>query len=148
MTLRELIADRIRTQGPLTTAEFMGLALYHPSLGYYSRAPTRTGRAGDFFTSVDVGPQFGEPAAVDDERKSEVEQHDRDMLSKFLEGDSREFIEAMSWSKNPTRWCSIGNMAMLLDLAGPDGEIELLDYRQATHENGVAMVSASACALL
>jgi SAM-dependent MidA family methyltransferase len=37
----------------------MGLALYHPSLGYYSRAPTRTGRAGDFFTSVDVGPQFG-----------------------------------------------------------------------------------------
>lgn len=95
-----------------------------------------------------VGPQFGEPAAVDDERKSEVEHHDRDMLSKFLEGDSREFIEAMSWSKNPTRWCSIGNMAMLLDLAGPDGEIELLDYRQATHENGVAMVSASACALL
>lgn len=59
MTLRELIADRIRTRGPLTTADFMGLALYHPSLGYYSRAPRRTGRAGDFFTSVDVGPQFG-----------------------------------------------------------------------------------------
>ncbi len=59
MTLRELIARRIRTRGPLTTAEFMELALYHSSLGYYSRAPRRTGRAGDFFTSVDVGPQFG-----------------------------------------------------------------------------------------
>lgn len=59
MTLRELIANRIRTEGPLTTAAFMELALYHPSLGYYSRAPRRTGRTGDFYTSVDVGPQFG-----------------------------------------------------------------------------------------
>jgi AmmeMemoRadiSam system protein B len=98
--------------------------------------------------SSDLSPQFGEPAPVDDDRKAEVEHHDRDMLSKFLEGDSLGFIEAMSWSKNPTRWCSIGNMAMLLDLAGPDGVIELLDYRQATQEGGTAMVSASACALL
>ncbi len=59
MTLHELIARRIRLGGPLTTATFMELALYHPGLGYYSRAPRRTGRAGDFFTSVDVGPQFG-----------------------------------------------------------------------------------------
>src|SRR5207249_1932822 len=28
--------------------------------GYYARAAQRTGRAGDFFTSVDVGPVFGE----------------------------------------------------------------------------------------
>ncbi|MCH8053225.1 MAG: SAM-dependent methyltransferase, partial [Planctomycetes bacterium] len=54
-----LIVERIRDRGPLTTAEFMDLALYHPTLGYYSRAPHRTGREGDFFTSVDVGPQFG-----------------------------------------------------------------------------------------
>jgi SAM-dependent MidA family methyltransferase len=59
MGLRELIVRRIRDRGPLTTAEFMDLALYHSSLGYYARAPRRTGRAGDFFTSVDVGPQFG-----------------------------------------------------------------------------------------
>src|SRR5262245_44336539 len=38
----------------------MDLALYHPELGYYARAPRRSGRAGDFFTSVDVGPLFGE----------------------------------------------------------------------------------------
>ena len=38
----------------------MELALYEPELGYYARAPRRSGRAGDFFTSVDVGPLFGE----------------------------------------------------------------------------------------
>jgi len=38
----------------------MDLALYHPELGYYARAARRSGRAGDFFTSVDVGPLFGE----------------------------------------------------------------------------------------
>jgi SAM-dependent MidA family methyltransferase len=57
--LRELIADRIRTSGPISFAEYMELSLYHPELGYYARAPQKTGRAGDFFTSVDVGPIFG-----------------------------------------------------------------------------------------
>src|SRR5450432_1056951 len=38
----------------------MDLALYHPELGYYARAAQRSGRAGDFFTSVDVGSLFGE----------------------------------------------------------------------------------------
>jgi SAM-dependent MidA family methyltransferase len=58
--LRGLIADRIQTSGPITFAEFMELSLYHPELGYYARATRKTGRAGDFFTSVDVGPIFGE----------------------------------------------------------------------------------------
>ncbi len=38
----------------------MELALYDPVFGYYARAARRSGRAGDFFTSVDVGPLFGE----------------------------------------------------------------------------------------
>src|SRR6059036_3103683 len=38
----------------------MELALYDPAFGYYARAPRRSGRAGDFFTSVDVGPLFGQ----------------------------------------------------------------------------------------
>src|SRR5260370_26974786 len=37
----------------------MDLALYDAE-GYYARAAQRSGRAGDFFTSVDVGPVFGE----------------------------------------------------------------------------------------
>ena len=54
------IADLIRERGPLTVAAFMDLALYDPEFGYYARAAQRSGRAGDFFTSVDVGPLFGE----------------------------------------------------------------------------------------
>jgi SAM-dependent MidA family methyltransferase len=52
--------DLIRERGPLTVAAFMELALYHPDAGYYARAAQRSGRAGDFFTSVDVGSMFGE----------------------------------------------------------------------------------------
>ena len=56
---RALIAERIRQEGPITAAAFMELALYAPEAGYYARAARRSGRAGDFFTSVDVGPLFG-----------------------------------------------------------------------------------------
>ena len=42
----------------------MDLALYDSEFGYYARAAQRSGRAGDFFTSVDVGPIFGELLAV------------------------------------------------------------------------------------
>jgi SAM-dependent MidA family methyltransferase len=55
-----VIADIVRERGPITVAAFMDLALYHPEFGYYARAARRSGRAGDFFTSVDVGPLFGE----------------------------------------------------------------------------------------
>ena len=44
----------------MTVAAFMDLALYDPAFGYYARAAQRSGRAGDFFTSVDVGPLFGD----------------------------------------------------------------------------------------
>ncbi len=38
----------------------MAAALYHPELGYYARETRQVGRSGDFFTSVSVGPLFGE----------------------------------------------------------------------------------------
>ena len=59
-SLREVIARRIRSRGPLPFAEYMELALYHPRHGYYTRVDRRSGRSGDFFTSVDVGTLFGE----------------------------------------------------------------------------------------
>jgi SAM-dependent MidA family methyltransferase len=64
MVLRDLIVERARKNGPLTFVEYMELALYHPELGYYTRASQRSGRAGDFFTSVDVGTLFGQLMAV------------------------------------------------------------------------------------
>ena len=64
MSLLDHIVSEIRSRGPLTVAEFMERALYHPELGYYTRAQQRSGRDGDFFTSVDVGPLFGEAIAA------------------------------------------------------------------------------------
>jgi SAM-dependent MidA family methyltransferase len=61
---RALLVDRIRQSGPITVAQYMEVALYAPGSGYYARAVQRSGRAGDFVTSVDVSPLFGELLAV------------------------------------------------------------------------------------
>jgi SAM-dependent MidA family methyltransferase len=57
--LSEIIHDEIEKAGVLTFARFMELALYHPKLGYYE-TQKKTGRGGDFFTSVSVGELFGQ----------------------------------------------------------------------------------------
>jgi SAM-dependent MidA family methyltransferase len=62
--LRDAVIQRIRERGPMTFADYMAMALYEPELGYYARTDQRSGRAGDFFTSVDVGPAFGSLLAV------------------------------------------------------------------------------------
>jgi AmmeMemoRadiSam system protein B len=110
----------------------------------------KTGGSTFFIASSDlshVGPQFGEPRAVDDQRRFDVERHDREMMSKFLTGDAEEFLSAMKWNKNPTRWCSVGNMTALLALARPTN-CELIDYRQACDDKGVGMVTSAAIALM
>ena len=57
--LEELLARRIRTQGPLTVAEFMAEAAGHPEYGYYAtRDPL--GRRGDFTTAPEISQVFGE----------------------------------------------------------------------------------------
>lgn len=58
--LEEIIRTEIRTAGgAIPFARFMDLALYHPEHGYYASPVNRTGRRGDFFTNVSVGPVFG-----------------------------------------------------------------------------------------
>lgn len=58
--LARQLSEEIRRNGPMPFAEFMQRALYDPAHGYYSRAENQIGRRGDFFTSVSVGPFFGE----------------------------------------------------------------------------------------
>lgn len=94
-----------------------------------------------------VGPQFGEPRPVDERRRFDVERHDREMMAKFIAADPQEFLAAMRWNKNPTRWCSIGNMTAILTLAKPHA-VELIDYRQAYDDKGMALVSSAAIALM
>jgi SAM-dependent MidA family methyltransferase len=54
--LAELLAERIRRQGPITFADYMRECLYHPVHGYYSKAESK--RFADYYTSVDVHPIF------------------------------------------------------------------------------------------
>lgn len=57
--LLEILAARIRADGPLPFAEFMDAALHHPEHGYYAAGRERLGTGGDFFTASDVGDAFG-----------------------------------------------------------------------------------------
>src|SRR4029077_3568743 len=59
MTLREVIAEEIRAHGPIPFSHYMELCLYHPALGYYSRAQEKFGKAGDFYTASDVHAIYG-----------------------------------------------------------------------------------------
>jgi SAM-dependent MidA family methyltransferase len=63
LALLALLLSRIREQGALTVAEFMELALYDPEHGYYAKAAQRSGKQGDFYTSVDVSSLFGSTMA-------------------------------------------------------------------------------------
>jgi len=57
--LQRHLLERISREGSLSFSDYMAEALYHEKRGYYSQ-PGRVGRGGDFFTSVSVGPLFGE----------------------------------------------------------------------------------------
>ncbi|MFO0875464.1 MAG: AmmeMemoRadiSam system protein B [Phycisphaerales bacterium] len=109
-----------------------------------------TGGRTFFVASADlshVGPQFGEPRAVDANRKVDVERHDRDLMGRFMTADATSFLDRMRETHNPTRWCSIGNMYATLQLARPAG-VELIDYRQACDDQGACLVTSAAMALL
>ena len=52
------IKRRIKEGGPISFAEFMEVALYHPDGGYYTGEGVLWGRDGDYYTSLDVSPVF------------------------------------------------------------------------------------------
>ena len=58
--LTTFLRDRLLAEGSMPFSSFMAEALYHPGQGYYATRRLRTGRGGDFFTSVSVGPVFGQ----------------------------------------------------------------------------------------
>ncbi len=57
--LLDIIRDKIRKDGPMDLADYMGLCLSHPEHGYYmTRDPL--GAGGDFTTAPEVSQMFGE----------------------------------------------------------------------------------------
>jgi SAM-dependent MidA family methyltransferase len=58
--LDDVLLDRIARSGPMPFDEFMALALYDPDGGYFTSGPLRSELSGDFLTSPEVSPLFGE----------------------------------------------------------------------------------------
>ncbi|HEX2171083.1 MAG TPA: SAM-dependent methyltransferase [Dehalococcoidia bacterium] len=58
-TLDRIVRERIRHGGPMTFAEFVALALYHPAGGYYTGGQPGMGRTADYLTAPEAHPVFG-----------------------------------------------------------------------------------------
>jgi len=64
VSLKDLIRNRISSEGPMPFETFMEMALYHPDLGFFATDRLRSEKAGDFLTSPEVSVLFGETLAV------------------------------------------------------------------------------------
>lgn len=99
-----------------------------------------------------VGPAFGDQQVLAGETeeagafRTQVATHDQEMLKMIVENKMDDLIGAMAWQQNPTRWCSIGNIAAMLRVVEP-GKIELLNYAAAMDPQGTAFVSSAALAV-
>ncbi|MBL8991521.1 MAG: AmmeMemoRadiSam system protein B [Phycisphaerae bacterium] len=99
-----------------------------------------------------VGPSFGdkEPLPEDSEegvaRRNKVFEHDREMLQHLVDRKPAELVSAMAWQKNPTRWCSIGNL-VAASMAVDPAEVRLLNYAAAADPQGLTMVSSASLAM-
>ena len=60
MSLSELIIEKIRQSGAISFRDFMEMALYYPGLGYYTSTRQKIGKTGDYYTSPNLSPAFGE----------------------------------------------------------------------------------------
>ena len=59
--LAQLIQQKIKNAGGwINFAEFMQMALYTPSLGYYSGGAKKFGQGGDFVTAPEISPLFAQ----------------------------------------------------------------------------------------
>jgi SAM-dependent MidA family methyltransferase len=77
--MKEKIDAELINQGSISFPVFLNLALYDPNHGYYASNSSQVGRDGDFYTSVSVGPLFGQLLA-------------------------RRFIDWWSQNDKPTSW--------------------------------------------
>ena len=57
--LAEILAARIRAEGPLRLSDYMAECLLHPRHGYYTTRPP-FGSEGDFITAPEISQMFGE----------------------------------------------------------------------------------------
>ncbi|MBX3353825.1 MAG: AmmeMemoRadiSam system protein B [Phycisphaeraceae bacterium] len=105
-----------------------------------------------------VGPMFGDRTPLHGDEATNPQgiaarnsaiQHDQAMLKLVSEAKPDELIASMAWQGNPTRWCSIGNMAAAMKVVGATPErTKMLNYLAAMDQQGMGMVSCMAAAVV
>ncbi|MEO6894660.1 MAG: SAM-dependent methyltransferase [Ginsengibacter sp.] len=60
MELSKILQTKIETTGPISFHDFMEMALYYPSMGYYNSDRNKIGKEGDYYTSPVLSSLFGE----------------------------------------------------------------------------------------
>ncbi len=60
MSLSKIIIQKIQRSGAIPFRDFMEMALYYPELGYYTSPKQKIGKRGDYYTSPNLTPAFGE----------------------------------------------------------------------------------------
>jgi AmmeMemoRadiSam system protein B len=93
-----------------------------------------------------VGPQFGDQGPVNDVIARQIDQLDRERLALYCTGKAEAFRAPFAAQNNISRWCSLGNMEALLQLAQPRS-VELIDYKQVRAPEGFSLVSCAALAV-
>lgn len=100
-----------------------------------------------------IGASFGDQVPITGETEQATEfrnrvlQHDREMLELVSQGQAEQLVAAMAWQQNPTRWCSVGNIVAMMKITGASN-VKLLSYTMAGDQQGVAMVSSCAAAVV
>ncbi len=99
-----------------------------------------------------MGQAFGDQQTLagEDEQaaqaRNQIFDHDRQMLQLIMECKTQEFLSAMAWQQNPTRWCSVGNLYATMLLTEPK-RVEWFNYTAAMDEQGMALVSSASMAM-
>lgn len=147
-----LIHDPLVNNGESYDGEGLGLDPFVEALkGAIAELPGRT----LVVSSADlshVGPAFGDQQVLagDTEEaqqfRNRVVQQDQEALKTFAEKRIEDMIGSMSWTQNPTRWCSVGNMTATVRVVEPE-RIELLNYAASMDPQGTAFVSSAAMAM-
>jgi len=133
-SIREAIDE---SDGSISFAQFMYLALYSPGLGYYSAGTTKFGAAGDFVTAPEISPLFGRVVAR--QCKAVLKQTDNGQILELGAGSGKLAVDILRWLDDrnslPDRYLILEPSADLQarqqdlireELPGLDGRIEWL----------------------